>query len=111
MGKRGPAPGTGGKRPDDTDRVAAVPIGLPPPHLSAEEMAAWSEIVRDKPYITARDRGTLEVAARLMAADRAGEVTTAERGQLLRALAMLDRHAPPLAAMNKRPNRFNSFEA
>ncbi|MFM0053360.1 hypothetical protein [Caballeronia grimmiae] len=60
-----------GRRREEPE--VAGPLGDPPQHLSAPEIAAWNEISDAAPrdVLTKSDRITLELAARLLAESRA----------------------------------------
>jgi hypothetical protein len=71
-----------------TDRhghpIQVEPIDpTPPPHLVGADLAAWNELVQSgEQYMAQSDRISVELAARLVAKMRAGEIKAAEVGQL-----------------------------
>ena len=59
----------------------------PPKWLTAAEKRAWTELtIACKPYLAQSDRVAVEMAARLIAADREGKLTSAKQTLLCRLL-------------------------
>ena len=74
------------------DPKSTAPIGEPPAWLAPDEAAAWREFVANAParVLTAGDRWTLALAAKLMAEFRRDEAVSPGRvGLLMRCLGEL----------------------
>ena len=67
--------------------VVEDPIGPPPDGMVDDATAAWQRLAVDAPWLRSADRPMLEVACRLFAAFRNGEVRLT--GQLITALSKL----------------------
>ena len=96
------------------------PLGDPPRHLSREERAAWRSIVDASPdgVLSGPDRIIMEVAARLLALLRAGELPAAKMPVLTRVLASLgmtpvdrSRIAPPAPPKPEGDDPWDRFNA
>lgn len=70
------------------DSIPVIPMDpKPPAGLTPPEVEAWNELaVSCKAYLAQSDRAYLEVAARLMAASRAGTTKAAHETLLMKAL-------------------------
>jgi hypothetical protein len=85
--------------------VISPPIGATPRHLQAIERAAWTEAVKNVPQglLGRPDRIILEVASRLIARMRTGEMKPSELGVLLHVLNKLGMNPTARQKLNLEP--------
>jgi hypothetical protein len=69
--------------------ICSGPLGQPPSTFTEPQRAAWKELERDGFWLVAADRFMVEVAADLIAKQRAGDIDNPARALLVATLSKL----------------------